>query len=46
MLTADTKVEAIAAWKFSTFDNSGANGKTTTVPKLHTAPAAHEGQTN
>ena len=32
MLTADTKVEAIAAWKFSTFDNSGTNGKTTAVP--------------
>ena len=32
MLTADTKVEAIAAWKFITFDNSGTNGKTTAVP--------------
>ena len=32
MLTADTKVEAIAAWKFSTFDNNTTNGKTTAVP--------------
>ena len=31
MITADTKVEAIAAWKFNTFDNSGTNRKTTAV---------------
>ena len=35
MLTADTKVEAIAAWKFSTFNNSGTNRKTTTVPSTN-----------
>ena len=29
ILTADTKVEAIAAWKFSTLNNSGTNRKTT-----------------
>ena len=32
MLTADTKVEAFAAWKFSTLNNSGTNRKTTAVP--------------
>ena len=36
MLTADTKVEAIAAWKFSTFDNSSTNGK-----NYHGTQASH-----
>ena len=42
MLTADTKVEAIAAWKFSTFDNSGTNGKTTAVPRLLLSSTQHQ----
>ena len=40
MLTADTKVEAIAAWKFSTFDNNRTNFKTTAV--LSTSSTQHQ----
>ena len=36
MLTADTEVEAIAAWKFSTPNNSGTNRKTTERPPTGT----------
>ena len=36
MLTADTEVEAIAAWKFSTPNNSGTNKKTTERPPTGT----------
>ena len=43
MLTADTKVEAIAAWKYSTFNNSGTNRKTTTVPS--TSSTQHQSLT-
>ena len=40
MLTADTKVEAVAAWKFSTFDNNRTNLKTTAV--LSTSSTQHQ----
>ena len=40
MLTADTKVEAIAAWKFCTFDNNRTNSKTTAV--LSTSSTQHQ----
>ena len=47
ILTADTEVEAIAAWKFSTPNNSGTNKKTTERPPTGTTqhPASYEGQT-
>ena len=46
MLTADTKVEAIAAWKFSTLNDSGTNRKTTAVPPTSSTQhqLSYEGQ--